>query len=413
MTALKIEYSKILKIGQEPFYSSQVNKRIKLLNIYILVTIHFGLLMPVGDYFTGILNQPTLICYAFLIVIMLGILALNYFHKTGLAAVIWLITVLCVVFVFSVFLLAGSYNEYYYVFIPGISLTLFDKQRMSIGVSVLSLFLFFIPYYIVVVYPESVVSKLDVFAVLGLFTCVYLLVNYFKKINNENEKKLNEFYEQLAETKRNELANLRLKFLKGKMNPHFMFNTMNSVQNLVIKGRSVDTYNYLSKFSSLIREHLNNTEKQCIAFGEEVSMLTKYLELEKLRFSKGGNYILDSASVPEFITIPSMVIQPFVENSLYRMFHKVDVSNRISIQFYYNDLLKCIIVDNGLSFDEAEEVSEKNNLQETSYITENRKNINEHLELLKELYGIKIEFEYHHSEENTKCVINIPYKEKK
>lgn len=401
-------YRFFLEIGQKSNYSSVENKRIKLLNIYILITFHFVVIMPIGDILTGILTLEILVCYFLMSIVMVFILLLNKYHHYYWATIIWLATVLFSVFMFSVVLLPESYSEYYYVFVPGIALTLFNKNTIPAIITLLSLFLFLIPYYIIVVYPISVVNKLDVFAVLGLFVCVYLLVNYFKKINIDNEIKLKEAYKKLEATKKDELTNLQLKLLRGRMNPHFLFNTMNSVQNLVIKGNTMDTYMYLSKFSAVIRGNLKMSEKTHIFFEEEFSLLEKYLELEKLRFKDSVEYVLEKGNTMSGVQIPSMVIQPFVENSLYRMFHKADGFKKINIHFTQNlGVVSCTILDTGISFKEMNTIQNNHLKKDSSFSLES---INQHLELLKELYKIDIDFDYKINEGETICSLKIPYK---
>lgn len=407
---MKRIYQLFLGIGQKPNYSLLENKKIKLLNIYVLITIHFVVIMPIGDTITGIVTSQILGVYCIMFLFMILIMFLNKFHQYYLATTLWLSIVLFAVFMFSVVLLPEKYTEYYYVFVPGISLTLFSKNIISTLITIFSLFLFFIPYYIIVVYPPSIVNNLDVFSVLGIFICVYLLVNYFKKINNENEKKLNELYKELQETKKNELASMQLKFLKGRMNPHFMFNTMNSVQNLMIRGKTNETYRYLSNFSSIIRDHLNSTEKTYITFGDEFSLINKYLTLEKLRFNNEGEYRLEKGNVLSSIQIPSMLIQPFIDNSIYRMFHNINRKNKLSIQFNQTDLLTCEIFDNGIGFKETELIVKKNSLNQSLFLSKNLNKIKEHLKLLDDLYNIKVNFEYVFLDDKTKCIISIPYK---
>ncbi|NIJ44776.1 sensor histidine kinase YesM [Wenyingzhuangia heitensis] len=400
-------YQFFLDIGQQSHYSSLENKKIKLLNIYVLITLHFVVIMPIGDTITGIITSKIILCYLVLLLFMIVILFLNKHQKYYLATTLWLAIVLFAVFMFSIALLPQSYSEYYYVFVPGIALTLFNKNTIPAIVTLFSLFLFFIPYYIIVVYPESVVNKLDPFAVFGLFTCVYLLVNYFKKINTDNEKELKETYKKLEETKKNELANLQLKLLRGRMNPHFMFNTMNSVQNLVIKGNTMDTYTYLSKFSAVIRENLRMSEKTYVFFEDEFSLLQKYLELEKLRFKNSLNYVLEKGNVVAHLKIPSMIIQPFIENSLHRMFHKTEGVKDIDIQFYQNNkFITCTIIDNGILVNEMFLNQQEVLKEQASFSVES---MSQHLELLKEFYKINIGFEYTVKNNKTICSVKIPY----
>lgn len=409
MTNLTKLYQLFLNIGQQSSFSLLQNKKIKLLNIYVLITIHFIVIMPIGDVITGIITPEIVWSYFVLFLFMILILFLNKQQKYYWASSIWLGIVLFAIFIFSVVLLPKSYVEYYYVFVPGIALTLFTKNTIPAIVTLFSLFLFFIPYYFIVVYPPSIVNKLDPFAVLGLFACVYLLVNYFKKINTENEKKLKELYLALQESKKNELANMQLKLLKGRMNPHFMFNTMNSIQNLVIKGKTKETYQYLSKFSSIIREHLKSTDKNQTSFHDEFLLLQQHLELEKLRLSNLGTFVLNKGNVSGTINIPSMVIQPFIDNAIFRMFHNTDESHFIQIDFHQTEALNCVIIDNGIGIKEAELLSKDNALTKASFLSENLQGIQEHLLLLKEIYKIDVHFKYTNENKNTKCVITIPY----
>ncbi|MDO6801745.1 histidine kinase [Wenyingzhuangia sp. 1_MG-2023] len=404
---MKNIYHAFLGVGQQSNYSSLENKKIKLLNIYVLITLHFVVIMPIGDTITGIITSKIMLSYLVLLLFMTVILILNKHHKYYLATFLWLGIVLFTIFMFSTVLLPEAYSEYYYVFVPGIALTLFNKNTIPAFVTLFSLFLFFIPYYVIVVYPASVVNKLDPFAVFGLFTCVYLLVNYFKKINTDNEKELRATYLKLEETKKNELANLQLKLLRGRMNPHFMFNTMNSVQNLVIKGNTMDTYTYLSKFSAVIRDNLKMSEKTYVFFEDEFFLLQRYLELEKLRFKNSLTYKLEKVDVAHHVKIPSMIVQPFVENALHRMFHKTEGIKEINIQFHQNNnFITCTILDNGVYLEELFLDDSKDSLKEQP--TFSVENIKQHLELLKEYYKINIHFEYSLLDNKTRCLIQIP-----
>ncbi|MGY5351465.1 histidine kinase [Wenyingzhuangia sp. IMCC45533] len=407
MKIIKRIYNYILKIGQSSKYPTPKNKKIKLLNIYILINIHFSLLMPVGDAITGILNFKIFTFYVGMFLAMLLLLKLVSINKIKLVTVLWIVILLFSIFMFSVVLVPESYNEYYFVFVPGIALTLFNKNKIAICITMISLFLFCVPYYIIRVYPLAVVNKLDVFAVIGLFSCVYLLVNYFKKTNIENEQKLELAYAKLEVSKENELASLRLKLLKSKMNPHFMFNTLNSVQNLVIKGEKKKTYTYLSKFSRLVRENINTSEKICIPLEKEILLIEEYLELEKLRFNGELKFDIISNIKNENIGIPSMVIQPFLENTLHRIFHQVDRYKRIKIKISKNkNTIDFTLLDNGITAENLSKITGVGTFYDTI------RHIEKHIELINSFYNIDVEFEHYSKRGVTVCKIKIPYSKK-
>jgi len=140
-----------------------------------------------------------------------------------------------------------------------------------------------------------------------------------------------------------------LKALRSQMNPHFLFNAINSVQSLVLKDKKDDAYDYLTKLSQLIRKTLNLSEKTEVYLDEEIEQLTNYLELEQLRFKKDFNYQIHFDGALNGLKIPSMIIQPFVENAIkHGLLHKEGDKN-LNITFKMKDkILECIIEDNGV-----------------------------------------------------------------
>ena len=233
------------------------------------------------------------------------------------------------------------------------------------------------------------------------------ILNYSQTLNRKNEAKLELAYKELEEKKKNELAHLQLKSLKAQMNPHFMFNAMNSIQNLVLKGDKNGAYDYLTKFASLIRENLNMSEKSFVSFEEELSLLEKYLELEKLRFRDNFQYIIKGIDTIDDIKIPSMIIQPFVENAIkHGLLHKKEGIRKIELEFIQEEVFKCVIVDNGVGMEISKKINEENEYATQSFST---KAIQERLELLKEYYNNNIGFSYENVEEGTKVVVKIPY----
>ncbi|WP_241459862.1 histidine kinase, partial [Aquimarina megaterium] len=127
----------------------------------------------------------------------------------------------------------GIYTEYYFLLIPGISLSIYQKKTLPIIYTLVSIVCFFIPYYYLDIYPKDHPNRINGVVVIILFYCIYAIVNYFKKLNIRNEEKLAQAYQKLEESKKSELALLQLKSLKSQMNPHFIFNSLNSIQDLI------------------------------------------------------------------------------------------------------------------------------------------------------------------------------------
>ena len=112
---------------------------------------------------------------------------------------------------------------------------------------------------------------------------------------------------------------LKQKMLLSQMNPHFIFNAINSIQNYILQKKELDAYSYLAKFSKLIRMVLGNSTKNYIALHEEIDLLKTYIEIEQLRFENTFDFILevDSQINEQEYIIPPMLIQPYVENAIW------------------------------------------------------------------------------------------------
>jgi hypothetical protein len=162
-----------------------------------------------------------------------------------------------------------------------------------------------------------------------------------------------QFYKTQAEKKRRyALIKLEseLKSLRSQMNPHFMFNALNAIQQYVLRNDKENANIYLSNFARLVRQTLDNTGKETLPLKEEISWLTNYLDLERLRHADKFDYRIEtSGDVPMDCEIPTMMIQPFVENAiLHGVFHR-EKDGRVLVKFSaYNDaLLQCTVEDNG------------------------------------------------------------------
>ncbi|MEX6688641.1 histidine kinase [Danxiaibacter flavus] len=149
-----------------------------------------------------------------------------------------------------------------------------------------------------------------------------------------------------------DLATSQLTSLRSQMNPHFIFNALNSIQQFILMGEVKEAIKYLSKFSKLQREVLNNCEQNFITLEAEIEMITLYLQLEQLRFDKNFSYniTLGETISPSEIKIPSMMLQPFVENAIWHGLIPKEGPKQININFALvpEDLICCTIEDNGI-----------------------------------------------------------------
>ena len=148
-----------------------------------------------------------------------------------------------------------------------------------------------------------------------------------------------------------EISETELKALRAQMNPHFIFNALNSIADYINKNDAKSADHYLGKFAKLMRGILENSEEKEIPLSEELKMLEFYMDLESLRFKNKFNYevkIADDIN-PENTFIPPMILQPFVENSILHGLSKKENNGKITIHIdKIEDLLKCTIEDNGI-----------------------------------------------------------------
>ena len=211
----------------------------------------------------------------------------------------------------------------------------------------------------------------------------------------------------------NELNASKLIAIQSQMNPHFIFNALNSIQDLVLKGDVEHSYSYITTFSNLVRRTLNYSEKDFIDFDQEIKLLELYLSLEKLRFKKELNYTIDYKNV-EDIMLPPLLIQPFIENALiHGLLHKEGVKN-LKITFELKEMLVCTIEDNGIGREKAKAIKLRQRSEHESF---SGKAIHKRFEILSNVFEGNFGYVYedlHKNEEaiGTKVILNIPIKRK-
>ena len=160
-----------------------------------------------------------------------------------------------------------------------------------------------------------------------------------------------------------EKVQLQNRALQAQMNPHFLFNCLNSIQNLIVIGKTDYAADYLSKFARLVRNVLNTSNKDKITLESDLILLNNYLELEKIRFGDKLNYeIRISDSIDQYdIMIPPLLIQPFVENAIIHGIAPL-TDNKGMVEIIYtmiNNKLDIQIIDNGIGLNQSIKSKEK------------------------------------------------------
>lgn len=211
-----------------------------------------------------------------------------------------------------------------------------------------------------------------------------------------------------------ELKN-RMDALRAQMNPHFISNALNAIDSLVNHGRNKEASHYIIQFSRLCRIILNNSRSETISLGEEMDMLTYFLNLEKLRLGEKLNYQIDVDPTlnKDNIQIPPMLVQPFVENAIWHGITPLPEQAKgmvtVKAEKMDDQFFRCIIEDNGVGREKSKELKKQMVVAQPSHglsITEER------LEAITKLQGSDIFMEdlYHadNSAAGTRVTIKLP-----
>ncbi len=251
------------------------------------------------------------------------------------------------------------------------------------------------------------------FYLLLLSLLLILITFFYRNQLNKREQEKNKLLKQLEVDK--ELINLKLENLRSQMNPHFVFNALNSIQEYIMSNQKDLAGDYLGKFADLIRTYLEHSTKGKITLEEELNTLNMYLELEKLRFEDTLEYTVNSSNNidEEAIYIPTMLVQPYAENALkHGLFHKTE--NRkltILVSKISNEAIECIIEDNGVGRQRSNEINKKRAANHQSFAL---KATSERLNLLnyrkEKKIGVAITdlFDSNNKATGTKVILTIP-----
>ena len=173
------------------------------------------------------------------------------------------------------------------------------------------------------------------------------------------------FYRKKQESDFNlKVADTELKALRAQMDPHFLFNALNSINSYILKNDTESATNYLTKFARLIRKTLESSTEKEVLLKDDIEVLKNYLDIEQKRLNHNFTYSIEVNDDidPSNTLIPPLILQPFLENSIWHGIAQMKNSGHIKLQFKKeNNLLFCTVDDNGVG----------RNLNETKH-TENK-----------------------------------------
>ncbi|WP_336515096.1 sensor histidine kinase [Pollutibacter soli] len=187
------------------------------------------------------------------------------------------------------------------------------------------------------------------------------------------------------------LANVEMSALLAQMNPHFLFNSLNSIDSYIIRNESKKASEYLNSFARLMRLILNNSRSNYITLKEELETLDLYLQMENLRFKDRFVYeiLVDEDIDTTMVNIPPMLVQPYVENAIWHgLMHKEANKGKSKVSIHIKKTetgIICIIEDNGIGREKAAAISSKTGTRSRKSmgmrITEDR------IEIINKLYN--------------------------
>jgi len=192
----------------------------------------------------------------------------------------------------------------------------------------------------------------SVIAGLILFTGLFIFIRYRLRQNNL----------RIGLEKKN--LETEQKLLRTQMNPHFIFNSLNSVQGYISANNSFLAMTYLAKFAKLMRYILENSRRNMILLEDEITALTLNMELERIRFKENFDFtvnVSDELNAPA-LYIPPMLIQPFIENAMKHGLRNKEGKGKLEVNFEPSGrVIRCIIRDNGIGREAAEKLKKEKN----------------------------------------------------
>ncbi|WP_228408100.1 MULTISPECIES: histidine kinase [unclassified Chryseobacterium] len=225
-----------------------------------------------------------------------------------------------------------------------------------------------------------------IFALIVLTGLIIFIFRTLKKVQIKNKK-------------------IALQSLRREMNPHFIFNSLNSVNHFIATNNELEANQYLTKFSKLMRGVMENSTEDFIPFQQELDLLQNYLALEKTRFADKFDYEIhvDESLNTQSLKVPGMLVQPFLENAIWHGLRYRTTKGFLNLSFEKeNEQLKITVEDNGIGIEESKK-------QKTEHQKARKgrgmKNTLERIDLLNDLYKKEISCTVKDKENNSGVLV--------
>ncbi len=235
-------------------------------------------------------------------------------------------------------------------------------------------------------------NSFNIILIISLFIALLLsvvIVRYAYIVNQRNKK-------------------ISLQSLRREMNPHFIFNSLNSVNQFIAQNNELEANKFLSSYSTLMRNVMDNSSKDFLSLSKEMEQLDKYLQLEHLRFKDKFDYELKVSETldNEQLLVPNMLLQPHVENAIWHGLRYKSEKGKIWINVSETDnQIEIEIKDDGIGVEKSKAIKTSNQKLHQSI---GLKNIDERIKLLNELYRFKIEHVVTSNDQGTCVKLKFP-----
>ncbi len=245
----------------------------------------------------------------------------------------------------------------------------------------------------------------------GLFILISVIIAVIYRLRLEQAIKK----ERMKTEYERKLSQAELYALRAQMNPHFIFNCLNSIDFYIIKSETRKASEYLNQFSRLIRLILQNSRAEHISLHSELEALGLYMDMERLRFQQRFTYEIITDGLPdlEMIELPPMLMQPYVENAIWHgLMHKQEPGH-IAIQIWQEDAhLICTIEDNGIGREKAKQLKSRHSGKKKSV---GMKITGDRIEMIERLYQVSASSEIQDltdpisgEAQGTRVILSIP-----